>query len=107
MSRAHRNLLTAIGVVLALSGTTLIAVAMAPQDRAPLPPMVAVGPRPPPLHPRHVGQTSDREETVMPRSKPVAIDIPTIGVHSSLLSLGVNADNTVQVPSGDSYDQAG
>ncbi|HUF59930.1 MAG TPA: class F sortase [Actinomycetota bacterium] len=43
----------------------------------------------------------------MPRSKPVAIDIPSIGVHSSLLSLGVNADNTVQVPSGPGYDQAG
>jgi hypothetical protein len=43
----------------------------------------------------------------MPRSKPVAIDIPSIGVHSSLLSLGVNADNTVQVPLGPGYDQAG
>ena len=107
MRRVHRNLLAAIGVVLALSGTSLIAVAMAPEDRALLPPRVAVGPRPPPLHPWHVGQTSDQAETVMPRSKPVTIDIPAIGVHSSLLSLGVNADSTVQVPSGRSYDQAG
>ena len=107
MRRVHRNLLAAVGVVLALSGTTLIAVATAPRDRAPLPPMAAVGPRPPPLHPRHVGRTSDQAETVMSRSKPVTIDIPSIGVRSSLLSLGVNADDTVQVPSGDSYDQAG
>jgi len=44
---------------------------------------------------------------VLPRSKPVALDIPSIGVHSSLLSLGLNADGSVQVPSGTSYDEAG
>lgn len=44
---------------------------------------------------------------MLPRSKPVALDIPAIGVHSSLLYLGVNSDGTVQVPSGASYDEAG
>jgi len=44
---------------------------------------------------------------VLPRSKPVAIDIPAIGVHSSLLYLGVNPDGTIQVASGTSYNEAG
>jgi len=51
--------------------------------------------------------TSRTVEWVLPRSKPVALDIPSIGVHSSLLSLGLNADGTIEVPSGTSYDEAG
>jgi sortase (surface protein transpeptidase) len=35
----------------------------------------------------------------LPRSLPVSVDIPAIGVDSSLLHLGVNADGTIQVPS--------
>lgn len=35
---------------------------------------------------------------VMPRSVPVSIRIPAIGVDSSLLQLGLNADGSVQVP---------
>ena len=108
MNRVQRNVLAAIGVVLSLSGTTLIAVASAPRERAALPAMpVPVGPRSHAHHPRNLGQTSDQAEATMSRSRPVSIDIPSIGVHSSLLSLGVNADNTVQVPSGRGYDQAG
>jgi Sortase domain len=107
MSRVQRNVLAAVGVVLALSGTTLIAVAMAPQDRAPLPPMAVVSSDRPLLSPLRVGPSSDPTGSVMSRSRPVSIDIPSIGVRSSLLSLGVNADKTVQVPSGAGYDQAG
>ena len=51
--------------------------------------------------------TSRTVEQVLPRSKPVAIDIPSIRVHSSLLSLGLNTDGTIEVPSGTSYDEAG
>ncbi|HUF58192.1 MAG TPA: class F sortase [Actinomycetota bacterium] len=114
MSGGRRGLLTAIGTVFALSGTTLIVVAMASQERAPQPPPSAAGSLPPASASGSLGPPrseydaiSTVAEQVLPRSKPVAIDIPVIGVRSSLLSLGLNADGTVQVPSGTSYDRAG
>jgi hypothetical protein len=114
MSGGRRGLLATIGTLFALSGTTLIVVAMASQERPPQPPASAVGSLPPASAEGSVGppRTSyDRSrsvvELVLPRSKPVAIDIPSIGVHSSLLSLGLNSDGSVQVPSGDSYNEAG
>ncbi len=107
MPGGRRSLLAAIGIFLALSGTTMIAVAMTSQQRPPEPTVAAAGVvAPPPMSPS--GEpTATIVETVLPRSKPVALDIPSIGVRSSLLSLGLNADGTVQVPSGTSYDEAG
>jgi hypothetical protein len=35
----------------------------------------------------------------LPRSLPVSVDIPAIGVDSDLLHLGLNPDGTIQVPS--------
>jgi sortase (surface protein transpeptidase) len=35
----------------------------------------------------------------LPRSVPVSVDIPAIGVNSGLLHLGLNPDGTIQVPS--------
>ncbi|MDJ0341019.1 class F sortase [Streptomyces sp. H10-C2] len=35
---------------------------------------------------------------VLPASLPVTLDVPAIGVHTSLLELGRNTDGTVQVP---------
>jgi sortase (surface protein transpeptidase) len=35
----------------------------------------------------------------LPRSLPVSVDIPAIGVTSDLLRLGVNSDGSIQVPS--------
>ncbi len=43
----------------------------------------------------------------LPKSDPVSIDIPKIGAHSSLVPLGVNADNTIQVPPVTTPLQAG
>jgi hypothetical protein len=106
MSGGRRSLLAAIGIFFALSGTTLIAVAMTTQEPPPQPTVAAAGVvDPPPVSPSH--PRAAVVETVLPRSKPVAIDIPSIGVRSSILSLGLNADGTVQVPSGTSYDEAG
>lgn len=39
-----------------------------------------------------------RGARALPRSMPVRLDIPAIGVHSTLLRLGLNPDHTVQVP---------
>ena len=116
MSGGRRGLLAAVGTLFALSGTTVIVVAMASQTRPQQPPAPAVAslPSPPALGsigPPRSGSdgtpTSPVAERVLPRSKPVAIDIPSIGVHSSLLYLGVNSDSSIQVPWGDSYDEAG
>lgn len=35
----------------------------------------------------------------MPRSLPVTVDIPAIGVHSQVLRVGLNPDGSLQVPS--------
>ncbi|HKN52771.1 MAG TPA: class F sortase [Amycolatopsis sp.] len=43
----------------------------------------------------------------MPRSDPVSLDIPKIDAHSSLIPLGLNADNTVEVPPVKTPLQAG
>ena len=43
----------------------------------------------------------------LPRSIPVRLDIPAIGVHTDLLRLGLNADGTVEVPPLDKQAPAG
>lgn len=43
----------------------------------------------------------------MPRSKPVAVSIPAIGVRSSLLTLGLRDDGTAQVPPAEPDSRAG
>ncbi|WP_326568315.1 class F sortase [Amycolatopsis rhabdoformis] len=47
------------------------------------------------------------ESAVLAKSKPVSLDIPKIGAHSTLVPLGLNADNTVQVPPVSTPLQAG
>ncbi|MGI8949014.1 MAG: class F sortase [Ornithinimicrobium sp.] len=42
----------------------------------------------------------------LPQSAPVSIDIPSIDVTSQLHPLGLNDDGTLQVPTGELYDQA-
>jgi sortase (surface protein transpeptidase) len=97
--------------VLAVSGAIVIAVGIAAQDRAPQPPGSAAGslggnaataatpvarqsPKPAP-------------ELALPSSKPVAIDIPAIGVHSVVQYVGLTAEHTLQVPApGPHYNEA-
>nr|WP_134732560.1 class F sortase [Amycolatopsis nivea] len=43
----------------------------------------------------------------MPKSEPVSLDIPSIDAHSSLVPLGLNPDNSVQVPPVSKPLQAG
>jgi sortase (surface protein transpeptidase) len=90
-----------VGTVLALSGAVLIAVVLASQHHAPQPPLSAAGP------PASTGPRPEAVQLSLPRSKPTAIDIPSIGVHSPLQFLGLNADGTLEVPSGALFDVAG
>lgn len=88
-----RWLLAATAVVLALVGGGAVVAGVAGE-----PPVVTRvagtgSPAPPPADP-------------VRRSPPVALDIPAIKVHSTLLTLGLNPDGTVEVPPVDS-PQAG
>ncbi|MFJ7210186.1 class F sortase [Amycolatopsis sp. NPDC098790] len=62
--------------------------------------------QPPPARPVAV-DPAPGAVAALPKSDPVSIDIPKIGAHSSLVPLGVNADNTIQVPPVTTPLQAG
>jgi hypothetical protein len=76
------------GVLLLVGGTATIGVAAMAQVHAPQPGAAAAG----------VIGLAGRGPS-LPRSVPVSVDIPAIGVNSGLLHLGLNPDGTIQVPS--------
>jgi hypothetical protein len=78
------------GVLLIAAGAAAVGVAIAAQVHAPRPSPVAAG---------ILGPFGGQAHRPLQRSVPVAVDIPAIGVHSTLLHLGVNSDGTIQVPS--------
>ena len=49
----------------------------------------------------------EQASTGLPRSTPLWMDVPAIGAKSSLVPLGLNADQTVEVPPVDQPMQAG
>jgi hypothetical protein len=77
----------AFGGLLIVGGVAAMGVALASQIHAPQPGVAAAG------------QIGGPRGPSLPRSVPVAMDIPAIGVYSRLLHLGVNSDGTMQVPS--------
>ena len=76
------------GVLLIMAGTAAVGVAVSAQVHAPQPSLSAAG---------AIG--SSARGPSLPRSLPVSVDIPAIGVNSKLLHLGLNPDGTIQVPS--------
>ena len=76
------------GALLIMAGTAAVGVAAGSQAHAPQPALSQAG----------VTGTSSRGPSLA-RSVPVSVAIPAIGVNSTLLHLGLNADGTVQVPS--------
>ena len=75
-------------VLLIVGGAASVGVAALTQHHAPQPGQNAAG----------VTAASGHGPR-LPHSEPVAVSIPAIGVRSSLLHLGLNADGTIQVPS--------
>ena len=75
------------GALLILAGTAVLGVAVGAQVHAPQPSKSAAG---------VIGSARGPS---LPRSLPVSVDIPAIGVDSKLLHLGLNSDGTIQVPS--------
>lgn len=103
MRGSRRSLVvTVVAAALALSGTTAIAVSVVSQRDPPQPqrsrwssvssaaPAVPHSPRP---------------TKALPPSKPVAVDIPAIGVQSTVQQLGLNEDGTLEVPRAPRYDE--
>ena len=76
------------GVLLLLGGAVTVGVAVLSQQHAPQPSAGAAG---------VIGPSTARGPSLR-RSLPLAVDIPSIGVHSKLLRLGVNGDGSLQVP---------
>jgi hypothetical protein len=76
------------GAVLMTGGAITVGVAASAQVHAPQPSSAAAG----------VVGPAGRGPS-LPRSRPVSVDIPAIGVDSDLLHLGLNPDGTIQVPS--------
>jgi hypothetical protein len=78
-----------LGMSLIAGGALAIVVALAAQVHAPVPPASAAG---------NTGQGGAKGPSLR-ESLPVSVAIPAIGVRSRLLSLGLNQDGTIQVPS--------
>jgi hypothetical protein len=76
---------------LIVGGGAAVGTAFAIQEHAPQPSLAAAGSTGPPAFRAH--------GLSLPRSVPVSVDIPAIGVSSRLLHLGVGADGMIQVPS--------
>lgn len=93
-----------LAATLALAGVILMVVAVAwPAADRPRPPLPSAAPITGAAAPAVAWSPVQR----LPRSVPVRVDIPRIGVSSSLLILGLNADHTMQVPPLERRSRAG
>ena len=101
---------TALAVALAIVAVVALAVAVTGQQQAPRPPATAatVEQETPAAAPAPGAPAApvDAEPTGTVAA-PVSMAIPSIGVRSDLLRLGVNGDGTVEVPPLGPDDQAG
>lgn len=90
------RLLWAVAAVLLTAGLALVGLGLRGPGGPPRPPAWAATPRPV----EHGGP-------VLPRSVPVRVAVPSIGVRAPLIRLGLDADGSVQVPPADRPDEAG
>jgi Sortase domain len=103
-ARRARHALTAAGVVLVVGGLVAVAVAVRGQRTPPTPaaaaavdPGIASGrPTTSPSSSARAGATTTGP--VLPPAAPTGLDIPALGVRTVIHPLGLNPDNTVQVP---------
>lgn len=107
-TRSHRGLVAAViaGAFLT-GGATLIGVALASQRSIEQPPVAAI----PALDPSPAGSGVDMAEPdrafVLPRSKPVVLEIPALDVHSVVRDVGRTPEGALETPApGPFYDDA-
>lgn len=106
--RGHRwpSPFVALATVLLLAGAALVLAASRSQQHAPQPPPSAAIPldssrSESPVRSPVAGPTATfagPRGPMLPAAAPTRLDIPSIGVHTDLLQLGLNPDHTVQVP---------
>ena len=114
-------LAVAAAVALLVGGGTAVAVGLAGRDAQAPPPLSAPAPssRPTPVSsasgPSAPAATTPEPTSTLapaetarpaPAAAPVQVSIPSIGVSSDLLHLGLQADGTLEVPQGDDFDRA-
>lgn len=92
--------LTVASAIMAGLGIALIMMGALPQtspaaDSASVLAAAETAPDPVPAPPKAATRTKN---IALERSVPVTLDIPTIGVHTSLTSLGLNPDGTIELP---------
>jgi sortase (surface protein transpeptidase) len=106
--RRRRLIAAVFAVLLVLGGAVAITVALTAQHHAPQPPASAAAarttrPSAVPI-PAGSGAPSTTQTTApdavppLPAADPLHLTIPAIGVSSDLLQLGLNPDNTLEVP---------
>jgi hypothetical protein len=78
------------GVLLIVAGAAVVGVVVTAQGHAPQASRAAAG---------ATGPSGQNRRPSLPRSLPVSVAIPAIGVRTALLHLGVNPDGTMAVPS--------
>lgn len=116
------RVVTAIAVVLVVGGVAAIALALSAQLSPPQPPLSAVSSpessdspeASDSFEPSDSFESSNSLEPSVPTgdalallpSPPLALDIPAIGVHSTLQYLGLTSDNRLEVPEGPRFDEA-
>lgn len=93
--RGKAGLWTLAAVLLA-AGLAVIALGLRGPDGPPRPPAWAAATRP-----------AGPAGPVLPRSVPVQVAVPAIGVRAPLVRLGLDADGSVQVPRADRPREAG
>jgi sortase (surface protein transpeptidase) len=99
-----------LGVVLAVVGAIALVIGLSGQQSAPQPAAGSRSAEPsrsaPPAD-SIPGGGSEAPEPAEEVAAPVSVDIPSIGVTSDLIRLGLNGDGTVQVPPLERDDRAG
>jgi sortase (surface protein transpeptidase) len=108
----RRGLFGVVAALFALCGAALVVIALVMPQSEPPPPQPAATP---PAAASAVAAPSASASAsppaavglVLSRSLPIHLDVPAIGVHSPLLQLGANPDNTVAVPPLEKDSKAG
>lgn len=104
--RGLRWLAAVTAVLLVLGGGAALTVGLVSQVHAPQPAAATSGPTETPS-PAPRQTPAPGAVSPLPPAEPTHLDIPAIGVSSDLLSLGQNADGTLQVPPLDRNSRAG
>lgn len=110
-----RGIIGVVAAVLALCGVALVVIALVmpesepppPQPKATSPSVTANTATPSRAPSREPEAAAVPTGLILARSLPVHLDVPAIGVHSPLLQLGANPDNTVAVPPLEKDSKAG